>query len=78
MDKAKLDEKIEDINKWIKAKRPDIFSVLAGILFFENGEVNQERVKAFSDNTGYKVVVGKPMGMLGGYIVVDGEKWYFG
>ena len=72
-----MDEKIDEILKWINAGRSDIVTLLAGVLFLKNGNVDQEAKRRFEEKTGFKVVAGKTMGMLGGYILVDDEKWYF-
>lgn len=72
-----MEEKINEIVKWMEAGRPEIITLLAGVLFLKNGEIDQEAKKLFEEKTGFKVVAGRVMGMLGGYILAEGEKWYF-
>jgi len=72
-----MEEQIRKIVDMMEQGRPDIVTYLAGVLFLNNGAVDQAAKEAFEKQTGYKVVAGKVMGLLGGYILADGEKWYF-
>lgn len=72
-----MEEQINKIVKMMEEGRPDIVTFLAGVLFLNNGEVDQTAKATFEEKTGFKVVAGKTQGLLGGYILADGEKWYF-
>ncbi len=71
------DEKIDKILYWMEHGRPEVAGLLAGELFLDGGKINEEAKKTFEAKTGYPVKITKVMGMLGGYILAYGEKWYF-
>lgn len=72
-----MEEKINEIVKWMEAGRSDVVTALAGDFFIKNGQIDTEAKKLFEEKTGFKVFAGKTMGMLGGYILAESEKWYF-
>lgn len=73
-----MDEKIEKIKEMMEAGRSDVVGFLAADLFLKGNEVNEQAKIRFQEITGFKVVTGKTMGMLAGYILAENEKWYFG
>ncbi len=71
------EEKIKKIVYWMEHGRPEVAGLLASELFLDGGKINEDAKKDFEDKTGYPVKITKVMGMLGGYILADNEKWYF-